>query len=109
MLFDSESLGWLVLLHQLPAKPPYLRVKVWRRLQTLGALPLKNAVHVLPRREDAKVAFHDLLTEITSSGGEAVLIEARLIAGQSDSEWQLKAACRQKQSIQRAEQQGDGN
>jgi len=59
---------------------------VWRRLQTLGALPLKNAVHVLPRREDAKVAFHDLLTEITSSGGEAVLIEARLIAGQSDSE-----------------------
>ena len=86
MLFDSESLGWLVLLHQLPAKPPYLRVKVWRRLQTLGALPLKNAVHVLPRREDAKVAFHDLLTEITSSGGEAVLIEARLIAGQSDSE-----------------------
>lgn len=86
MSFDSESLGWLVLLHQLPAKPPYLRVKVWRRLQTLGALPLKNAVHVLPRREHAKVAFHDLLTKITSSGGEAVLIEARLIAGQSDSE-----------------------
>jgi hypothetical protein len=23
---------WLLLVHQLPAKPAYLRVKVWRRL-----------------------------------------------------------------------------
>ena len=28
---------WLLLLHQLPAKPAYLRVKVWRRLQGIGA------------------------------------------------------------------------
>ncbi|WP_263588485.1 chromate resistance protein [Sphingopyxis sp. GC21] len=77
---------WLVLLHQLPAKPPYLRVKIWRRLQAVGAVPLKNAVHVLPRREETKAAFRDLLAEIISNGGEAVLIEARLIEGQSDAE-----------------------
>ena len=77
---------WLALLHQLPAKPPYLRVKIWRRLQAAGAVPLKNAVHVLPRREETEAAFRDLLAEITSSGGEAVLIDARLIEGQSDAE-----------------------
>ena len=29
--------SWLLLIHQLPAKPAYARVKVWRRLQALGA------------------------------------------------------------------------
>lgn len=81
---DSED--WLALLHQLPAKPPYLRVKIWRRLQAIGAVPLKNAVHVLPRREGTEAAFRELLAEIISSGGEAVLIDARLIEGQSDAE-----------------------
>lgn len=27
-----EAASWLLLIHQLPAKPAYLRVKVWRRL-----------------------------------------------------------------------------
>jgi hypothetical protein len=84
-LTDPES-GWLALLHQLPAKPPYLRVKVWRRLQAIGAVPLKNAVHVLPLRGESEAAFRDLLDEIVGSGGEAILIEAGLVAGLSDSE-----------------------
>ena len=25
---------WLLLIHQIPAKPAYLRVKIWRRLQS---------------------------------------------------------------------------
>lgn len=78
------SAPWLALLHQLPAKPPYLRVKIWRRLQAVGAVPLKNAVHVLPRSPQAETAFLDLLNEITENGGEATLIEAHLLAGQSD-------------------------
>src|SRR3546814_13422355 len=83
---SADSEHWLALLHQLPAKPPYLRVKIWRRLQAIGAVPLKNAVHVLPRREGAEAAFHELLAEITSSGGEAELIDAQMIEGQSDAE-----------------------
>jgi len=78
--------SWLALLHQLPAKPPYLRVKIWRRLQSIGAVPLKNAVHVLPHSDDCEAAFRALLEEITSSGGEAILTETRLLAGQSDAE-----------------------
>jgi hypothetical protein len=83
---STGSEPWLALLHQLPAKPPYQRVKIWRRLQAIGAVPLKNAVHVLPQREDTEAAFRDLLAEILSSGGDAVLIDARLIEGQSDTE-----------------------
>lgn len=86
MSLDDDSHNWLVLLHQLPVKPPYLRVKVWRRLQALGAVPLKNAVHVLPEREETRRAFQELLSEISTNGGDATLIEARLLAGQSDSE-----------------------
>ena len=44
--------SWLLLIHQLPAKPAYLRVKIWRRLQDIGAIPVKNAVHVLPMNEE---------------------------------------------------------
>jgi hypothetical protein len=33
---------WLLLIHQLPAKPAYFRVKIWRRLQALGAVPSRT-------------------------------------------------------------------
>src|SRR5690242_17890637 len=39
---------WLLLIPQLPPEPAYLRVKVWRRLQRLGAISVKNSVYVLP-------------------------------------------------------------
>ena len=83
-MLPTDTSLWLALLHQLPAKPPYLRVKIWRRLQAIGAVPLKNAVHVLPRSAEGEAAFRELLTEITENGGEAALIEARLLVGQTD-------------------------
>lgn len=85
-MISTDTTLWLALLHQLPAKPPYLRVKIWRRLQAIGAVPLKNAVHVLPRSAEAELAFRELLEEIVSSGGEATLVEAHLLAGQSDAD-----------------------
>lgn len=82
----TPSSDWLALLHQLPTKPPYLRVKIWRRLQAIGAVPLKNAVHVLPRTEANEKIFRDLLNEIVASSGEAILLDAQLLAGQSDGD-----------------------
>lgn len=79
-------LEWLALLHQLPAKPPYLRVKIWRRLQAIGAVPLKNAVHVLPSTNSNEAAFQELLKEVVANGGEATLLRAQLISGQSDAD-----------------------
>src|SRR5262245_16792248 len=49
--------SWLLLIHQLPAKPAYLRVKIWRRLQGVGAIAVKNAVHVLPMNEETQEDF----------------------------------------------------
>jgi len=86
MMVAIESTPWLALLHRLPAKPPYLRVKIWRRLQAIGAVPLKNAAHVLPTTEANRAAFEALLDDIVASGGEATLLSAQLILGQSDGD-----------------------
>ena len=80
------ALSWLLLIHQLPAKPAYLRVKIWRRLQGIGAIAVKNAVHALPASEGAQEDFEWLLREIVEGGGEAFLCETRLIDGLSDEE-----------------------
>ena len=79
---------WLLLIHQLPAKPAYQRVKTWRRLQGLGAVAIKNAVHALPASEQAQEDFEWLLREIRDGGGEALICEARLVDGLSDEEVQ---------------------
>jgi hypothetical protein len=77
---------WLLLIHQLPAQPAYLRVKVWRRLQALGAAAVKNAVYALPATAGAREDFGWLLREIASGGGEAFVCEARMIDGLTDRE-----------------------
>jgi hypothetical protein len=83
---------WAVLIHQLPPKPPYLRVKVWRRLQGLGAVPLKNSVYALPNTDACREDFEWLLREIQKEGGEASICEARLVDGLTDDD--VRAAFR---------------
>jgi hypothetical protein len=77
---------WLFLIHQIPAKPAYLRVKIWRRLQALGAVAIKNAVYALPLHEHMQEDFEWLAKEIVEGGGEAMICEARLIDGLSGEE-----------------------
>ncbi|HET6195981.1 MAG TPA: chromate resistance protein ChrB domain-containing protein [Acetobacteraceae bacterium] len=75
---------WLLLLHQLPARPAYARVKLWRRLQALGAVAVKNAVYALPAGPQAQEDFEWVLKEIGENGGEGLIVEARLIDGLTD-------------------------
>jgi hypothetical protein len=77
---------WLLLLHQIPRKPDYLRVKVWRRLQRLGAVSIKNAVYALPRSEERNEDLQWVMREIVAGGGEATLVEANLVRGLRDDE-----------------------
>lgn len=77
---------WLVLFHQIPPTPAYLRVKVGRRLSRIGAVGLKNTVYVLPRSDAALEDLQWVIREITEGGGEATLCEARFIEGLSDDE-----------------------
>jgi hypothetical protein len=67
---------WLLLVHQLPAKPSNLRVRTWRRLQQLGAVAVKQAVYVLPDSPSAREDFEWLKTEIEAAGGQASVFAA---------------------------------
>ncbi len=78
--------GWLLLVHQLPAKPAYLRVKIWRQLQSLGAVSLKNSVFVLPASEQARGDFQRLLSEIEHQGGKGLICRAEFVAGLRDDQ-----------------------
>jgi len=84
---DAGS-SWLLLIHQLPAKPAYARVKVWRRLQALGAVTVKGAVYALPANAETQEDFAWLAKEIVEAGGEAMICEAALVEGLSDHEMQ---------------------
>ncbi|WP_371349206.1 chromate resistance protein ChrB domain-containing protein [Ancylobacter sp. IITR112] len=77
---------WLLLIHQLPSKPAYFRVKIWRRLQGIGAVAVKSTVYALPANAETQEDFEWLLKEIVEGGGEAMVCEARLIDGLSDAQ-----------------------
>jgi hypothetical protein len=77
---------WLLLIHQLPPKPAYLRVRIGRRLSALGAVALKNTVYALPRTDDAHEDFTWVLREIVEAGGEAIVVAATLVEGLADAD-----------------------
>jgi hypothetical protein len=77
---------WLLLIHQLPPKPDYFRVKIWRRLQRIGAVAIKNSVYVLPFTDQASEDFQWLRQEISAGGGEASVCRAAFVDGLSDQQ-----------------------
>ncbi len=85
---DSAAPRWLVLIHQLPPKPDYLRVKIARRMQRIGAVAIKNTVYVLPASEGPLEDFQWTMREIRSGGGESNLFESRVVEGLTDGEIQ---------------------
>jgi hypothetical protein len=77
---------WLLLIHQLPPQPTNLRVRIWRKLQKLGAVAVKNSVYVLPFNEKTHEDFQWLKQEIAAAGGEATVFRAGAIEGATDKE-----------------------
>jgi len=75
-----------MLVHQLPPDPAALRVRVWRRLQGIGALQLKSSVYLLPDGEATLEDFEWLLEEIRSGGGDATLWRSTIADGSNDEE-----------------------
>jgi hypothetical protein len=82
----QEPPRWLLLFHQVPPKPDYLRVKVRRRLQRIGAAALKSTVYVLPNTADGLEDFSWLAREISAMGGSAIVCETAFVAGITDEE-----------------------
>src|SRR5438132_12681749 len=69
--------SWLLLLPQLLPQPSSLRVRVWRRLQQIGAVAVKNAAYALPDTESALEDLTWLRQEIVDAGGGALLLRAQ--------------------------------
>jgi hypothetical protein len=78
--------GWLLLIHQLPPKPDYLRVKVRRRLARVGAVPVRPSVYLLPAGEETAEDFAWLRRELVAEGGDAVVVAASFVSGLTDAE-----------------------
>src|SRR6266540_3008799 len=82
----STEPRWMLLIHQIPPKPAYLRVKIGRHLQRIGAVPIKNSVYALPRNDETQEDFQWVLSEVVKGGGDASIVEARFIDGLSDEQ-----------------------
>lgn len=76
--------AWLLLTHQLPPEPAYLRVKVRRQLERIGAVALKNSVYVLPPGDETREDFEWLAREIERAGGETTLCSATFLDAGTD-------------------------
>src|SRR5437899_10753362 len=83
---EPAEARWLLLIHQVPPKPNYFRVKVWRRLQRLGAVAIKNSVYAMPRNLEAQEDLQWILREVVEGGGDASICEARFVEGLSDEQ-----------------------
>ncbi|BDG02356.1 chromate resistance protein ChrB domain-containing protein [Anaeromyxobacter oryzae] len=76
----------MLLIHQIPPTPAYLRVKIGRHLARIGAVAIKNSVYALPRNDETQEDFQWVLREIVKGGGDASIVEARFIEGLSDAQ-----------------------
>jgi hypothetical protein len=82
----GEPSRWLLLVHQLPKDPAYLRAKIGRQLARVGAVAVKNSVYVLPANDETREDFQWILREAKGSGGDATVFEASVVDGLSDAE-----------------------
>jgi hypothetical protein len=77
---------WLLLAHQLPTRSSNARVKTWRRLQQIGAVPTRNSVYVLPNTEQCREDFEWIRSEIVALGGEATVFAADALNPEGDED-----------------------
>ena len=75
---------WLLLAHRLPTRPSHRRVKTWRRLQQIGAVPTRNSVYALPNTPQCREDFEWIRGEIVAAGGEATVFVADALNADGD-------------------------
>lgn len=82
----AHDARWLLLVHQLPPRPSNLRVQIWRRLQQVGAIVLRNSVYVLPLSSEAREDFEWIRTEIVGRGGQVSILSGNVVDGYTENE-----------------------
>ncbi len=68
-----------MLIHAIPTKPLYLRVKVRNSLARLGASALKGSVYVVPARDQLLSPLLEIAAEVRRGGGTARILEGRFV------------------------------
>jgi len=77
---------WLLFLHRITPGSDYTRVKIWRRLQSLGAVAIRKSVYVLPAGEQAREDLQWVQKEVEQGGGEATICDVRFLDGLRDED-----------------------
>lgn len=72
---ERRPVRWLQLNYRVPSEPSQKRVRVWRRLQSLGAYALPQSTYLLPVTDEVEKQFRHLAREIEEMEGEASLFE----------------------------------
>ncbi|MEU4249959.1 Chromate resistance protein ChrB [Amycolatopsis sp. NPDC026612] len=71
MSIEPDSRGWLVISVSTASAPDSLRVQVWRKLRSLGALYLQQSVCLLPARPPVVREIRRLVDRVRHQGGTA--------------------------------------
>lgn len=78
---------WLAFSYSLPSqRGSTARVGIWRRLQQLGTLNLKNGLYVLPEGDDHLEAFQWLAQQVQEAKGEATIMRVDRFEGMTDAQ-----------------------
>src|SRR5215470_4261844 len=81
-----DGARWVLFMPTIPAKPASVRVKIWRRLQAIGAVGLRGSVYVLPNREECVEVFEWVSRELRELGGQASICEGRFLDEATDDD-----------------------
>ena len=82
----TNGARWVLFMPTLPAKPASVRVKIWRRLQAIGAIGLRGSVYALPNREECVEVFEWVSRELRELGGQASICEGRFLDESTDDD-----------------------
>jgi hypothetical protein len=82
----TSGARWVLFMPTIPAKPASVRVKIWRRLQAIGAIGLRGSVYALPNREECVEVFEWVSRELRELGGQASLCEGRFLDASTDDD-----------------------
>src|SRR5215216_1063758 len=67
----TEAVGWLLVTASSAGAADSLRVAIWRKLRSLGALYLHQSVCVLQARPDVEREIRRLVDRVRANGGTA--------------------------------------
>ena len=81
-----DGARWVLFMPTIPSKPASLRVKIWRRLQAIGAVGLRGSVYALPNREECVELFEWVSRELRELGGQASICEGRFLDASTDDD-----------------------